>query len=344
MRRRARGSASCKQSSAWRTWQTPGDDPLPGAGTPRTEAFPVYHEEAVRLAAFGFLEEQTRLRGPVLHFEVLRTGFSFQGQRICIASFARGIFKPASLQWPLSIVSVPIVEGKPRPYEDEMDENGLLRYRYFRDDPSHSDNSGLRELMRSQLPLIYLHGVEEGWYRPLWPVFIVHDEPSILTFTVAVDDASVLAGDRVAESAAAEARRQYVTRLVQQRLHQESFRHRVLRAYSGKCTVCRLAHAELLDAAHILPDSHPLGEPWITNGLSLCKLHHAAFDANILGIRPDLKVEVRRDILEEIDGPMLVHGVQEFHDRPLLVLPRIRQERPNREFLEERYEMFCRAG
>jgi len=35
---------------------------------------------------------------------------------------------------------------------------------------------------------------------------------------------------------------------------------------------------ELLDAAHITPDTHPEGEPIVSNGLSLCKLHQAAFD------------------------------------------------------------------
>jgi hypothetical protein len=29
-----------------------------------------------------------------------------------------------------------------------------------------------------------------------------------------------------------------------------------------------------------------------------------------LGIRPDLVVEVRRDVLEETDGPMLKYGLQ----------------------------------
>jgi putative restriction endonuclease len=49
----------------------------------------------------------------------------------------------------------------------------------------------------------------------------------------------------------------------------------------------------------------------VPNGLSLCSLHHAAFDRNILGITPDLLVDIRSDILEEIDGPVLVHGLQE---------------------------------
>jgi Transglycosylase associated protein/HNH endonuclease len=40
----------------------------------------------------------------------------------------------------------------------------------------------------------------------------------------------------------------------------------------------------------------------VPNGLSLCKLHHAAFDRHFLGLRPDYVIEVRRDILKEHDG------------------------------------------
>jgi putative restriction endonuclease len=77
-----------------------------------------------------------------------------------------------------------------------------------------------------------------------------------------------------------------VTQLTQRRLHQEGFRLRILRAYCDCCAVCRLPHQEVLDAAHILPDGHPKGEPIVPNGLAFCKLHHAAFDRHCLGIRP----------------------------------------------------------
>jgi predicted restriction endonuclease len=40
----------------------------------------------------------------------------------------------------------------------------------------------------------------------------------------------------------------------------------------------------------------------VPNGLSLCALHHAAFDGNVLEVRPDLKVEIRLGVLEEEDG------------------------------------------
>jgi putative restriction endonuclease len=75
----------------------------------------------------------------------------------------------------------------------------------------------------------------------------------------------------------------------------------------------------------------------------MCKIHHAAYDANILGIRPDHVVEVRNDILTEIDGPMLRHGLQEMHGTRI-ILPRSREDRPDPDRLEERYTEFCAAA
>jgi putative restriction endonuclease len=198
--------------------------------------------------------------------------------------------------------------------------------------------------MQLGAPLIYFLGVIPGQYLPVWPVYIVSDNPAQLCFSVAVDAAEgATAVHEVHVDAGLEARRQYITTMTQRRLHQVSFRQRVLRAYQEKCAICRLRHVELLEAAHILPDGHPLGEPTVSNGLALCKLHHAAFDRHILGIRPDLVVQVRTDILEEVDGPMLKHGLQGFQDKRILT-PRNKDLHPKREHLEERYALFLRAA
>jgi putative restriction endonuclease len=179
---------------------------------------------------------------------------------------------------------------------------------------------------------------------PIWPVFIVGDDPATLSFSVAVDlKETVAVAPTEPANVVAEGRRAYVTRLTQQRLHQQGFRKRVIHAYQERCAVCRLRHSELLDAAHILPDGHPKGEPIVPNGLALCGLHHAAFDRHFLGIRPDLTIEIRADILRESDGPMLVHGLQGFQGGRIGV-PGRAELRPNTEFLAERYEMFRKAG
>ncbi len=77
--------------------------------------------------------------------------------------------------------------------------------------------------------------------------------------------------------------------------------------------------------------------------LALCKLHHAAFDRHVLGVGPDLIVEVRMDILREVNGPMLKHGLQGFQGSKILV-PHTERLRPRREYLEERFELFRRAA
>lgn len=222
-----------------------------------------------------------------------------------------------------------------------MTADGLVRYRYRGQDAQHHENVWMRRAMEGGVPLIYLHGLARGRYLAQWPVFIVADDPAGLAVTVAVDDRTAMHfGTPVASD---EARQRYVTRLARQRLHQAAFRERVLDAYRTTCAICRLRHEQLLDAAHILPDTHPQGAPVVPNGLALCKLHHAAFDAHIVGIRPDHVVEVRRDILAEIDGPMLRHGLQGLHGGRLIT-PRAERDKPNRGFLEERYEQFRQAG
>ncbi|QGG94353.1 HNH endonuclease [Actinomarinicola tropica] len=296
----------------------------------------------VRLAAFQFLEEQTRVWGEVLPWRPLAQGFTWHGRRVPLVS-QQGIFKPAVLeQVPLSIRTTPEAPGRERPYDDGITEEGLLLYRYRGTDLAHRDNVGLRIAMQEHIPIIHFMGITKGQYLASWPVYVVGDDPSALAFTVALAEPEALAPD-LSPAVAEDARKAYYRAVTKRRLHQAVFRERVLHAYSGSCGICRLRHVELLDAAHILPDSHPRGEPVVPNGLALCKIHHAAFDTNILGVRPDLVVEVRKDLLLERDGPMLRHGIQEM-DGSQLTAPRRQEWRPSRELLEERYEEFRNAS
>ena len=251
----------------------------------------------VRRAAFDWLAEQVARYDDVLPWSVLIRGFDFKGVRVPLVSM-QGIFKPRMCERPLSIRTA--VDG---PYDDRAGGEGRFLYAYRGTNPNHPDNAGLRELMRRRIPLVYFFGLLKGRYLAAWPVFIVEDNPGALIFTIQLDDAAVLDFDVAAASVAlsyepgGDERRRYVTRELQVRLHQRSFRERVLRAYRSRCAVCRLRHHELLDAAHIVPDSEA-GAPRVPNGLALCKLHHAAFDKLFVGVRPDGVIEVRRDILE----------------------------------------------
>jgi putative restriction endonuclease len=204
--------------------------------------------------------------------------------------------------------------------------------------------------MRRQVPLVYLFGLLEGRYLPVWPVYVVGDDPGGLHFTVAVDDSRLARATQadsfpsaVSHSEEGELRRRYVTRVVRQRLHQQELRERVLEAYRRQCALCRLRHPELLDAAHIIPDAEERGVPAVRNGLSLCRLHHAAYDAYLLAVRPDSSVEVSRSVLEESDGPMLRHALQEM-DGVRILTPRAPDKRPDRDLLQQRLRRFREAG
>ncbi|HSL33898.1 MAG TPA: HNH endonuclease [Candidatus Limnocylindrales bacterium] len=88
---------------------------------------------------------------------------------------------------------------------------------------------------------------------------------------------------------------------------------------------------------------HPAGEPIVSNGLALCKLHHAAFDRLFFAVRSDYRVEVRPSILAETDGPMLIVGLQQIHGQRIQLPGRVDQ-RPDPERLARRYEAFREAS
>jgi putative restriction endonuclease len=50
-------------------------------------------------------------------------------------------------------------------------------------------------------------------------------------------------------------------------------------------------------------------------------------------------VVINEKVLKEKDGPMLLHGLQEFHEKKL-ILPHTKRDWPNQEYLEERYQEF----
>jgi putative restriction endonuclease len=291
----------------------------------------------IRLRVFDRLTRQREEVGEALPRAAL-VAFTLDGRRVPLVG-PSGIWKPAICELPISITTT--VGG---PYDDAFDrERGTLRYAYRGDDPQHRDNRGIRRAMAERVPLVYFHAVEPGSYVAAYPVFVVDDHPAELRFSIQVDDLAtvrLVRPERVAvrEDDAAP-RRAYVTASFRRRLHQVAFRERVLRAYAERCALCRLRHLELLDAAHITPDSDAEGDPVVSNGVALCKLHHAAFDKFFFAIRPDYVIEVRSSILGETDGPMLVVGLQQIHGQRIH-LPRRDRDLPDPARLERRLEAF----
>jgi putative restriction endonuclease len=90
-----------------------------------------------------------------------------------------------------------------------------------------------------------------------------------------------------------------------------SFRDAVLSAYGGRCAISDLPEPRLLDAAHIIIDAdEQLGQPVVSNGLPLTKIHHAAFDAHLIGVDPDFRIHVSDRLLDLHDGPFLELGLK----------------------------------
>ncbi len=303
------------------------------------ELFDPDDDHSIRMATFQWLNRQIAIHGEeVLPRALLANGFVYQNIRIHLLGPA-GIWKPKFMELPLSISTTP-----GGPYEDSDIRSGLFEYRYQGDDPLNWYNRGLREVMRRGLPLIYFNSAIPGRYHAMFPVYIIHADPGRLTFTVQVDQMDVLLKpDRVEEKDETFWRRKYATVIAQTRLHQQQFRDRVIYAYNNQCALCRLKHPELLDAAHIIADKDDMGDPIVPNGLSLCKIHHAAFDRHIIGITPDYTVKIRQDILEEIDGPMLKYGLQSLNNGRLQ-LPGKRKNYPDKQRLELRFGLFLKAG
>ncbi|MGC5249402.1 HNH endonuclease [Gordonia sp. DT219] len=298
-------------------------------------------DRELRLAAMGWLTQRTQDGLEPISADSLDE-FTFRGDPIRLKDRQAGIWKPRQLDSALSVFTAYPKKVGERPYDDGTGPDGLLRYKWRGDDPQHFQNRALRAAMQQEQPLIWFFGVGSGIYLPIYPLYVVDEEPHDKQFVLAPEELRGLV--RVGSPIEGQLRR-YVNREVKQRLHQPVFRATVMRAYQTSCAVCSLRHAELLDAAHIVPDSAEAGVASVTNGLALCKIHHAAFDQQILGIRPDkLIVEIRKDLLDEVDGPMLRYGLQERHGQTLMVVPKVRAERPNRELLEISYDRFRAAG
>ena len=299
-------------------------------------------DERLRLAALAFLRlEQTMTGGPVRYEDVAK--FEFKGHRVPLMDPQRGIRKPRGLDAALSFRTVFAARPDQRPYADERGPDGYLRYKWRGTDPNHPENVALRRAVTRRLPLIWFQGIAPGLYWPVFPVWLVDEEPDQHQFVVALDVEQMRAWEESGDAVVLELRRAYSDRVVRERLHQPVFRAQVLAAYENRCALCRLRHPELLDAAHIRGDADG-GEPVVTNGIAMCKLHHAAFDFLLMTVRPsDYTIEVRRDVLREEDGPTLRHAVQGVHGVAIEV-PRQRAARPDRELLAERYERFRLAG
>lgn len=298
----------------------------------------------LRESAIEWLKERTSDGlEPLTRDEIL--DFRFHGDSFTLQSTQQGIRKPRGFDAALSFQTVYRMPGQKRPYEDDIGADGLIRYAWRGDDPNQPENRGLRRAMELRLPLIWFVGVamNPSRFQVIAPVYIVREEVEHRRFAMAPVEETDMLPEMMTGSVMEESLRRYLRRETKVRLHQPVFRSTVLTAYDNHCAVCNLAHPQLLDAAHIVPDRDELGIASVVNGMAMCKIHHAAFDSYFMGIRPDHVVQIRKDLLEEVDGPMLRYGLQELHGKKLMALPKRYTERPRVDLLENAFERFRSA-
>lgn len=292
-------------------------------------------DDALRASCFASLDVLCATHGEDVPYRGgLDAGFAFRGGRVPFLSPYKGIYRAAVQEGPAALS---INTSADPPYADDETPDGF--YYAYRDGPvDQPDNRALRSTYANTVPLVYFRATRPGWYKPLYPAYVIADDPVRRRVLVSPGKMVGPLDERQPVPLEDQLERQYAVRETRVRLHQARFRGIVLVAYSSRCTICRLKETSLLDAAHIVGDLQEKGEPVVTNGLSLCSIHHRAFDQDLVGVSPDYTVHVSRRLLDDEDGPML-ELLKAFHEKTIEV-PTRRTWKPDRERLAERFERF----
>ena len=292
-------------------------------------------DDDVRSSCFASLDVLCAKFGEDVPYRAgLDAGFPFRGRRVPFLTPYKGIYRAAVQRGPAALS---INTSSDSPYDDQETEDGFL-YKYRAGSVSQPDNVALRAAFTLQTPLVYFVGTRPGLYKPLYPCYVLADDPANGRVLVSPGRMTGPLDEREPTLVEDPLERRYVFRETRVRVHQARFRGRVIPAYRNQCAICRLKEERLLDAAHIVGDADLNGEPVVSNGLSLCTIHHRAFDQDLVGISPHYEVRVAKRLLEDDDGPMLEilkgsHGVT-------IELPRARVSRPDPERLAIRFERF----
>ena len=297
-------------------------------------------DDDVRSACFAALDVLQATWGADVPYEALREGFNFRGRRVPFPSRGFGIYRSREAQRGPAALSVNSSFKQDR-YRDEQTPEGVL-YRYQGDDPENYFNRWLRSAHLLDVPIVYFVGTRPNHYQPIYPTYVAEDDPGHLRVLLTFGKMRGPYDEREPVRISDEIERRYVVREVKQRIHRAQFRGVVLPAYSDRCAICRLREVRLLDAAHIVGDAEELGEPVVSNGLSLCSIHHRAFDEDLVGVAPDLRVHVSPRLLEDEDGPML-DVLKTFHGTTIEA-PSRQVWRPDPERLAARFERFAGAA
>ena len=140
----------------------------------------------MRLAAFERVRLLSKMHDHLTQKE-LRSGFIFDGQRVPLVNPQRGIFKPRSMRYLLSIRTV-----FPRPggrvwYDDQrevhrqiFEGDDAIDYAFMGNDPNAADNQWLRAAYENRIPVIYFLGIAPGRYQAIVLVYLADWDSRII--------------------------------------------------------------------------------------------------------------------------------------------------------------------
>lgn len=291
----------------------------------------------IRSAALGAVTRLAEACDWEVPWARIAEGFRVDDRRIRFASKALGIFRPAGMGAALSVKTTVPRGGRPKLYRDQNPgglvthtSTGLLAYDLQAKGRSAATrNEWLLRAMERRLPLIYFHGVREGVYQPIAPVWVVdHDAAQGCVALATGDVAGIRSTVRVTDGMGSAYSRGFHLR----RNDQSRFSTLVREAYGWQCALSGLSVPELLVGARIAPHFSDTPDT-ARNGISMSVLHRGAFNANLVGIDPDYRIHVSRQaapVLGDLGGGRIL-------------LPEDPGDWPSRERLAERFESFLGA-
>ncbi len=155
------------------------------------------------------------------------------------------------------------------------------------------------------------------------------EEVKILNKVDKVDDTEIEA--KIKNNA-----RKEVIASIKRKYREHDFRHRVLTAYAHTCACCGV-QLKLVEAAHIIPVASDTSTDETTNGVSLCSLHHKAYDQNLLSFDEKYRIEVSNDSVVSLKKLGLVGGLASFQNqlREAIILPADKRDYPAPVYIKE---------
>jgi putative restriction endonuclease len=155
-----------------------------------------------------------------------------------------------------------------------------------------------------------------------------HKDMSLLNDLDAVTD------DEIEE--VADTKRRTIIRTIVTKYRSAKFREKVLDAYGHKCAFCQI-QLSLIDAAHIIPVASPESTDEVVNGVALCKLHHFAYDGNLVSFNERYQIEISKNRVRALTKIRKAGGLADFEKSlgKSILLPTNSRQQPNPAYIKK---------